>query len=190
MDSSDLGRLVYLIILGAMVGGYFLAQSRENLSKTAQQALVWVLIFVGVIAGAGLWSDIRDDIAPRQSSIGGGVIEVPNSIDGHYYLVLEIDGHPIEFVVDTGASDIVLSQEDARDVGIDPNSLDYSGIAYTANGSVRTARVSNLRLGDIVDQDVTVLVNQGDLSGSLLGMSYLQRFEKIEISHGKLILTR
>ena len=192
MSEYDIGRLAYLILLGTAFGGYFLAQNRENLGKSAQQAMVWGLIFVGVIAGFGLWSDIRDDVAPRQSVAGAGIIEVPRSFDGHYYLNLQLNGKTVNFVVDTGATSVVLTQSDAKRIGIDLNDLVYSGTANTANGVVRTARarVNQVQLGDISDRDVAVFVNEGEMDGSLLGMSYLQRFEKIEIAGDRLILTR
>jgi len=192
MTGDDYGRLAYLILLGLAVGGYFVAQGRESLGKTAQQAAIWGVIFVGVIAGVGLWSDIRDDVMPRQSVVGSGVIEVPRGTDGHYHLVLGLNQIPVEFVVDTGATGIVLTQQDAARIGIDPETLVYGGTANTANGVVNTARarVNQMQLGDLTDHDVTVYVNQGPMDGSLLGMDYLQRFTRIEISDGKLILTR
>lgn len=192
MSGDDYGRLAYLVLLGLAVGGYFIAQGRANLGKTAQQAAIWGVIFVGVIAGVGLWSDIRDDVAPRQMMVDSGVIEVPRGPDGHYHLVLSVNGKSVPFVVDTGASGIVLSQEDAARIGIDPADLVYAGSATTANGVVRTARanVAELQLGEIVDRDVTVYVNGGPMDGSLLGMDYLQRFRRIEIENGRLVLTR
>jgi len=192
MADIETGRLAYLILLGIAVVGWFLAQNRESLGKTAQQAVVWGLIFIGVIAGFGLWSDIRDDVTPRQSVTGSGIIEVPRSFDGHYYLVLQINGKSINFVVDTGATDVVLSRSDAVQVGINLGDLIYSGTASTANGVVKTARVrvDEFKLGSIIDKNIPVYVNQGEMDGSLLGMSYLQRFERIEISGNKLILTR
>ncbi len=192
MDSLEFGRLAYLVLLLIAVGGWFIAENRGNLGKSARQAAAWGLIFLGVIAAVGLWGDIRDDVLPRQSSIGEGRIEVPRAGDGHYYLVLELDGTPVQFVVDTGASDIVLTREDAERVGIDTGNLAFGGRASTANGTVRTAhvKVGELRLGDIVDRDVTVSVNGGEMDGSLLGMSYLRRFDRMEIADNKLVLSR
>lgn len=193
MDSDSTARLIYLVLLGSAIGGWFLMQNRNNLGKTTQHAAVWGLIFIGVIAVVGMWSDIRGDISPRQSYIGGaGVVEVPRAPDGHYYLTLDIDGTDVRFVIDTGATDVVLRKEDARRVGIDPDKLMFFGIATTANGEVRTARVrlKNVRLGEIVDLSVVASVNEGEMDTSLLGMSYLQRFEKIEIGGGKMVLRR
>ena len=119
-------------------------------------------------------------------------VEVPRSRDGHYYLTLTADGKPIDFIVDTGATDIVLSREDAARIGINLDQLIYSGIANTANGTVRSARatVDLIELGSIQDTNVTVWINEGEMFGSLLGMAYLQRFSKIEIEGGKLVLIR
>lgn len=192
MSGDEVGRLAYLVLLGIAVGGYFVAQARSSLGKTAQQAAIWGVIFIGVIAGVGLWSDIRDDVMPRQSVMNAGTIEVPRGTDGHYHLVLMLNGTSIPFVVDTGASGIVLTQDDARRIGIDTGTLAYAGSANTANGVVRTARtrVNQMQLGEIIDRDVTVYVNEGQMDGSLLGMDYLQRFSRIEIANGKLILSR
>lgn len=192
MESDEFGRLAYLIILGVAVGGYFLAENRASLGKSARQAAVWGLIFIGVIGAVGLWSDIRNDVMPQQSVIGEGKISVPRGFDGHYYLVLTLNDIPIEFVVDTGASDVVLSKDDAEKIGIDLDTLNFSGLANTANGTVATARarIETMRLGDDTARRFSVSVNGGEMDGSLLGMSYLRRFERIEITGDELILTR
>ncbi|MEE9389372.1 MAG: TIGR02281 family clan AA aspartic protease [Paracoccaceae bacterium] len=192
MQEDDIAQLAYLLVLGVAVVGWFIAENRKSMGKAARQALVWGLIFIGVIAGAGLWSDIRDDVNPRQSLIAPGIVEVPRGIDGHYYLVLQLNGTAVEFIVDTGATDMVLSQKDAERIGLSIDDLIFSGQANTANGIVRTARarVDSVRLDDIEDHNVGVSVNGGDMEGSLLGMSYLRRFDSIEITGDRMILKR
>ncbi len=192
MNEYDIGRLFYLILLLAVVGGYFLLNNRRRLGQMAQQFLIWVLIIVGLSAGWVLWQDVAGN-TPRQSVIvTGETIEVPRERDGHYYLTVAMDGTPIRFVVDTGATDVVLSQADARAIGLDPDALRYSGIARTANGEVRTARVriDEVQLGEFTDRDLMAWVNEGPMDISLLGMTYLQRFARIEIARDRLILTR
>ncbi len=193
MDSHDTGRLVYLVLLGCAVGGYFLVANRRNIGQMLRHGALWGLIFLGVVAAAGLWSDISRDVAPRQSVFEEeGRIEVPRAHDGHYYLTALLDGKPVIFVIDTGATDIVLSRADARTVGIDVDNLMYTGRAGTANGMVKTARttVDRLEIGPIYDDDVPVWVNAGEMNTSLLGMAYLQRYRRLEISGGTLILER
>jgi aspartyl protease family protein len=104
---------------------------------------------------------------------------------------LEIAGQPVEFMVDTGASSVVLTREDAQKLGIDPDTLVYLGTAQTANGIVRTARVTldDVRLGDFTDPTLKAYVNDGDMGGSLLGMDYLGQFH-IEIAADRMVLRR
>jgi aspartyl protease family protein len=192
MEAYDFGRLTYLVLLGAAVIASFFMMNRANLGRSLQQASIWMLIFVGAIAAYGLWTDIQRDVMPRQSVIDSGVIEVPRRPDGHFYLTAGVNGTPVEFVVDTGATEVVLTTEDAERAGIDLDRLDFIGTAMTANGSVRTAptRVDEITLGDISMSNVRVYVNEGQMDRSLLGMSYLRRFERIEIADDQLILTR
>tara|TARA_R110002049_G_scaffold23545_5_gene83470 strand:- start:26701 stop:27282 length:582 start_codon:yes stop_codon:yes gene_type:complete len=193
MAEIETGRLIYLIVLLAMVAGWFFMQGRERWNKTLQQAAVWGMIFVGGAAGVGLWQDIARDGARQQIGVTDqGQIIVPRSRDGHYYLTARVNDAPIRFVVDTGATDIVLSQADAASAGFAPDTLQYLGRAGTANGEVRTAfvRLNTVQLGSVRDTDVAAVVNQGQMDQSLLGMGYLQRWGRIEISQGELILTR
>lgn len=193
MSGDDIGRLVYLSLLGAVIASWFFLQNRGSLNKIMQQAAVWALIFIGAIAVAGLWSDIRQTVNPSLASFSAeGEIIVPRGPDGHYYLTLEINDAAVRFVIDTGATDMVLTKKDAERVGLVIDDLAFVGRAMTANGEVRVAPVwlDKVTLGPISDANVPASVNSGEMGISLLGMSYLQRFERIEISGGQLVLTR
>lgn len=193
MSTFQTADLIYLLLLLLMVAGWFLASNRESRSKLVQQAMIWGFIFVGVIAMIGLWDDIRHTVRPMQSVNGdSGQIILPRQADGHYHLVAQVNGTTIEFVVDTGASQIVLTRADAQKIGIDPAELAFTGRAQTANGMVRTApvRLDTLSVGGITDENLRAVVNESDLFQSLLGMSYLQHFSKVEIQGSQLILTR
>lgn len=193
MSEDQIGQLAFLALLGVALLGYLLVANRDRLGTLMRQATLWGLIFVGMIAAAGLWQDIRRTALPRQAVFAAeGRIEVPAARDGHYYLTLDIGGTPVRFVVDTGATDLVLSRADALRLGIDADALVYSGTARTANGSVRTARtrLDEVRLGPFVDRNMPAWVNAGEMDDSLLGMAYLRRFERIEIAGGRLVLTR
>ena len=95
-----------------------------------------------------------------------------------YHLTLVINGVPVHTIVDTGASDLVLTRTDAERVGLLLNELIFAGRANTANGRVETAHVKldKVSLGPIEDRLVPALVNGGEMNRSLLGMSYLSRF--------------
>lgn len=193
MTTDDMMQLVYLGIWGTVLAGYFLVARTTSLGTTLRHAVLWGLIFVGVAAGYGLWQNMTD----RGPSVtGDGEIVLRAGSDRHFKLELRVNGTPITFILDTGASDIVLSQDDAARAGLDPGSLPYLGQARTANGVVGLARVE---LAEVVlaegglefrDTNVPAFVNEGELDVSLLGMGYLSRYARIAIEGDRLILQR
>lgn len=191
MTSYDFGSLVYLALLVTAIGGYTVLRYRGRLGEMLQHAALWGLIIIGVVAAIGLWGDIRHTVTPVQR-VQNGVIEVPRAPDGHYYVTAEVNGAPIRMILDTGATDLVLSHEDAEAAGIDLAGLTYFGQAATANGRVRIApvRLDSIELGPVVDRNFRAFVSEGEMPGSLMGMAYLQNFSRIEIENGALVLTR
>ena len=192
MSSDQTADAIYLSLLGGALLLSYLLASRINIGKMLQQMGIWVLIFMGAIAVIGMWPEIQRTITPRQSVVDGTTIVLPRARDGHYYLTLDINNMPVEFVVDTGASQVVLTQDDAKRIGLNPSSLSYLGTASTANGTVRTAavRLDTVSLGAITDTSMRAVVNDGQMFGSLLGMTYLSNFDSITIKDGQLILSR
>lgn len=193
MNSDQIASFIYLALLGSALVVWYFVSNRGSLNKVMQQAALWGLIFVGVIAAVGLWGDIRQASTFRPTiSEETGEISVPREPDGHYYLTLDINDTPVRFVIDTGATDMVLTKEDAEAVGIDLENTNFLGTAQTANGSVKVASVylDSVRIGQFTDREVRASVNDGEMKTSLLGMNYLHRFDRIEISGGQLVLTR
>jgi aspartyl protease family protein len=191
MTGDIISQVLYLSIFGVLIAVGLWARSRKNLSQTAQHAAIWALIFIAAISVFGLWSDLERHLGVY-SDDGHNRVTIPVSRNGHYNLRLSINSVSVDFVVDTGATDIVLSQSDAKRIGIDLDSLAFTGRASTANGVVETARITldTIEIANIVDRDVSAVVNKGELFGSLLGMGYLQRWGRIEIENGILSLTR
>lgn len=193
MSSDNIAQFIYLGALALVLGGAFLLSSRLKLSQTLQMAGIWALIFVGAVAVVGLWGDIQDDLFPHQTRFDeSGKVTIPRSRDGHYHVTLMINDTPIDFIIDTGATDIVLNMADAAAAGLDPNTLNFFGRAATANGEVRTAavRLDSVVIGPHTDTNVPAVVNNGELWQSLLGMGYLEHWGRIEISGGEMTLSR
>ena len=193
MEKTEIASLIYLGLLGIALAGSMLSANRQQIGKVAQYALVWGFIFIGAVAAIGLWPQLRNSVLPQQSVVTGtGEIMVPRNFDGHYYLTLELNGVPTRFVVDTGATDIVLTPQDAARAGINVAGLNYNNRAMTANGLVQTAsvRLDRISLGDITDRSVPAVVNGSPMQESLLGMAYLNRFDRIEIEDGQMVLSR
>lgn len=193
MDAMITGNLVYLIVLLVALVAFTLLNRSQSFGQMGKALALWGVVFLTILVAVLLWQDIRTEIAPRQSVlVGGGGVTVPRAVDGHYYLTLEVNGTATRFMVDTGATEIVLTREDAEAAGIGTDGLIFSGRASTANGTVETApvRIATLGLGGTTDTNVRALVNGGAMDESLLGLSYLSRFSRMEIADGQLLLER
>jgi aspartyl protease family protein len=189
MDGETLARVAYIGIILVALGGWVMVEFRQRMVQALRMALAWGLIFVGMMAGYGLWSDIRREAMPVQMVSEAGEVEVPISPDGHYYLTLQINGTDVPFMVDTGASGMVLAIEDAARLGIEADALRFTGEARTANGVVRTAQVTLplVELGPFRNEGFRAYVTEGEMPGSLLGMDYLGQF-RMEFGAGRLVL--
>ena len=192
MRSMDTAQLLYLGLMAAALIGWLLMQGRSRLGRLMQQAAAWALIFLGAIAAIGLWDDIRTTVSPATTATvtTENTIEVPRGFDGHYHVTLQVNGVAVPFMVDTGASTVVLTRQDAERVGLDVSKLNFFDRANTANGEIATAPVRLTSIGPFEDRDFRAWVNGGEMETSLLGMSYLQLFHDIRIADGKLVLTR
>ena len=112
------------------------------------------------------------------------------SAGGHFLIEADVDGTDIRFMVDTGATEVVLTPEDAARIGFDLRARHFTRQFNTAGGVVRAAPVTlrRLRIGQPVLRDVEAWVNEAPLFVSLLGMSFLKRLDGYEVKDGKLIL--
>jgi aspartyl protease family protein len=110
--------------------------------------------------------------------------------DGHYWAEADVSGHRVRFLVDTGASAVALTADDARRLGVDLTSLNYSYAVQTANGEAHAARITLPSIsvaGARVDNVDAFVIDRG-LETSLLGMTYLGRLSRFEATPTALIL--
>jgi aspartyl protease family protein len=120
----------------------------------------------------------------------GAAAQVLKAADGHYWAESSVNGHEVKFLVDTGATAVSLTTDDARRVGIDPASLTYDAKVITASGPARAARVKldSVSVGGAQVRDVDALVIETGLQNSLLGMTYLGRLSQFEATQSGMIL--
>jgi aspartyl protease family protein len=120
-----------------------------------------------------------------------GTVTLPAGQFGHFLTEVEINGRDIGVMVDTGASLVALTYDDAERAGIFVNSSDFTGRAQTANGTARVARVtiSRIQIGDITVRNVAAVVSErGASERTLLGMSFLGRLSRVEMRGATLVL--
>lgn len=117
--------------------------------------------------------------------------EINANANGHYITKATINGSEIGVLVDTGATAVALSYEDASDAGLRPGSLTYDVPVSTANGVAQAARVKIDRIAidglEVDDVDALVLP-EGALQGTLLGMTFLGRLSSFRVEDGVLRL--
>jgi len=120
----------------------------------------------------------------------GATAQVLKAADGHYWAEANVNGHEVKFLIDTGATAVSLTTDDARRLGIDPAGLDYSAKVITASGPARAARIKldSVAVAGAQVRDVDALVIENGLQTSLLGMTYLGRLSQFEATQTGMIL--
>ena len=110
--------------------------------------------------------------------------------DGHYWAEGEVNGAPVRFLVDTGATAVALTPEDAQRLGFDLSKLHYGYSVVTAGGKARAAsvRLASVTVAGARLEDVDALVIEKGLDASLLGMSYLGRLSSFQANRQALFL--
>lgn len=200
IDEGDQPRLVFLIILLVAFGGSLVLHIRSRPGTALRQAAVWVALGLVLVIGFSyrdVFTDLRarltGELLPQAGrTLGEDAVLFRARDDGHFHVEALVDGTPVVFMVDTGASDVVLSPDDARRLGLAPETLDYSRPYSTANGVVYGApvRIGEMTVGPIRLTGVEASVNQAPMRRSLLGMSFLGRLSGYEVRGDKLTLWR
>ncbi|MBL8557673.1 MAG: TIGR02281 family clan AA aspartic protease [Hyphomonadaceae bacterium] len=112
-----------------------------------------------------------------------GSAAIERAADGHWRAEARINGRKLDVLVDTGATLVALTQDDARAIGIDVRHLRYDARVRTASGTARAATITleRIQIGNVRVRDVEAMVIERGLDVSLLGMSFLSRLEEFSV---------
>lgn len=193
--------LVYLSVLAVALlisAVSFRRLSGTTIARNLRYGALWVVIFVVLAGGYSYRNEVKTisqrimgDLVPGYGGVTGtNEVTYTRAEDGHFYIDAESARVPIRFLVDTGASLIVLSPGDAQRLGFDLARIQFDRYFETANGTVRgaSAVLSELWLGERVLRNVPVSINEAPMSNSLLGMAFLEQLESIEVRGDRLVL--
>lgn len=197
-DSGDQARLVqYSIILAAVASG-IVTSRRLTTRETFRNIAIWAVIAVVLVLGYTFYDRIKDAAGDAQTAlvpsypanVDANTMVFSENRDGDFAVIGSVNGRTVEFMVDTGASDIVLSPDDAQRAGIDLSALHFISHYETANGEGRGApcTLDTLEIGPVKLFNVPVSVNQTKMHNSLLGMAFLKRMKSFEMKGQKLYL--
>ena len=120
-------------------------------------------------------------------------VEIEANQHGQYVATADIEYSSIRVLIDTGATLVALSFEDAEDAGLRPRSLTYDVPINTANGLVQGAKVmlDRVVVGNVMVRDVEgIVLPRGAYNGTLLGMSFLGKLDSFRVEDGKLYLRK
>jgi len=192
---EDLGQILFCIAFSAFVS-YLLAF--RNTWQIFKYLLIWAAIFLISIVAYSYRSHIVDiknhvmaELIPER-----GAQKTSNSMrfnissDGHFYIRATVNNTPIRFLVDTGASQIVLTPKDAGRLGFSPDNLVFNQVFQTANGTVRgsSIKLNVFSIGDYNLMNLPASVNEVSMGSSLIGMTFFNRLESYEFKGDVLTL--
>ena len=192
LETAHLVYLAAVLIVLAPVA--FAGRLRQNL----RNLLAWAAILAALMVGYAQWQAARNpatslqtELLPqRDSADTAGEARFRANRRGAFVAEGQINGVDVVFLIDTGASDVVLTRADAERVGFVPDNMVFSGLYRTANGTVTGApvRLTEVSLGGVRLNNVRASVNGGELHRSLLGLSFLNRLSGFAVRDGVLTL--
>jgi aspartyl protease family protein len=203
MANDDFGHLIYSLPILALLSVGIIAGRRGNGGEILRNIAIWLLIVLGLVA-LYLYRDDARNVAARMTagllpgtavvvttSEGENEVVIHKTRGSHFQTNVRVNGSVLPMLVDTGASTVVLSYEDARAIGLDPRNLDFSVTVMTANGRALAApiRLDHISVGPIERRNIRAMVaEEGRLSESLLGMSFLSTLGSLQMQTDELRL--
>lgn len=204
LDATTFGYMAFLLALLVYIAGGVMTRYGGGGATMVRDAVTWLALGLGLVTlyaykdeltpiAARVVGELLPGTAMTVETSAGGLTEVKirRRLDGHFTAKVDVNGKSVSMIVDTGASSIVLTPEDAKKAGIDPEKLTYRVPVLTANGRTVAARIrlDEVSIGPLDRTKVEALVARpGALTQSLLGMSFLSRLRSYEFSGDLLTL--
>jgi aspartyl protease family protein len=198
LTTHQFGSLAYKLAILVFLSAALLTLFRERFTQAVTAALLWVMVGLVLVIGytyrfevAGVADRVLAELIPGHVISRGRTIMVARTSAGDFDITAYVNGARVPMVLDTGASSVVLTQQDARAAGLPIAMLDYTVAIDTANGRTRAAPITleRVTIGGLEERSVEALVVQPrQLRTSLLGMSFLNRLQSWQVSGDRLIL--
>ena len=197
-SGQDWTATVYLAGFALVVATGLWRMRRIRPVRLLRHGALWVAIAAVLALGFAYREEI--ELIPQRLGVAFGTgrpvvigdhqLVISQDADGAYQVVGRVNGEPVRFMVDTGASDTVLTPQDAQRLGVDLAGVTFDQESETANGKglgapylARQLEVGPIRLGSFRMQ-----INKAPMSRSLLGLSFLSRLESYEFRGRNLYL--
>ncbi len=195
MESS--GEVLYAIV-GLVLVVSALAARKISLGETAKMIFVWIAIFAVLfvifsfrVEFKQVWSRVKSDFAgSANQTVSGSTVRLTRGDNGHFSALAYVNGKPVPFMVDSGASVTSISSDTASAIGLEVDRSSYPVIVSTANGSTKAwrANVKSIRVENITLNDHAIMVSDtlGDIN--LLGMNFLDELRSWRVERDTMVL--
>ena len=180
-DGDQAASFLYLLLLAVLVGSALMAR-RIPIAQGLKMSLAWILIFAAIFIAFTLRNDFADLGQRIMAELrgtpvvarDGDTMRIQVADDGHFWATAEINGEPVNFLIDSGATVTSISAATARRAGIEPSSR-FPAVVQTANGTVtvQRGRADTLELGSIRREDLAVHIFEGPDDVNVIGMNFL-----------------
>ncbi len=181
MKQSD---LIILLLTAVLVAGGVSIFLAPNLTPEAATVSDQEQLETPIAASLSIETEACEPDIPAKAAV------LRQKPDSHYWGLADVDGYPVDFMVDTGASVVVLTFEDAKRMRLKPETLDYKWKISTAGGETKGASVllESIRFGGVEVENVEAMILREGLEQNLLGMSFLEELYSYEFRGKQLII--
>ena len=195
--AADLDIVQYALLL-VLVGVGIALGWRLSASPALRTALASsAIVAIGLIAYSAsqaiepnYLASARVKTTQTANTYEWGVVHLKAGSMGHFFAAGEVEGTDVDFMIDTGATLVALTYDDALSIGLPVHSLRFNTSIKTANGQTwgATVELGDVTIGDITVRNVQAMILDGGLDRSLLGMSFLSKLTSFEIARDRLTL--
>ncbi|WAC24460.1 retropepsin-like aspartic protease family protein [Blastomonas sp. SL216] len=198
MSEGDTASLVYSLLLLVLVGSALVSRTLP-IGQTLKMALGWIGIFALIFLLVSfrpemklIWQRVTGELGLASApAISGTPMTIRKSDDGHFWVTADLNGRPVRFLIDSGATFTALSADAARQAGVEADSLRLKTVIETANGTVEAERgtIGKLDVGSLTMRDHDVVISDTFGDTNVLGMNFLSDLESWRVEGSSMILT-
>lgn len=197
MNGAQSADVLWYVLASTLVISALLSR-RFSLRSAIGMVLGWIAIFAVALVLFSyrhefieVASRVKTEVSGESDQRAEGQsLHIRMAPDGHYWVEGEINGMPAKFLIDSGATITAVSENVARDAGLNIDSIGPGMMMQTANGMIEARRssIAGLTIGPITTSDLNIIVSDRFEGVNVLGMNFLSRLKSWRVENGEMVL--